>query len=187
MRARVGLGMVLILALFLAMSTGCAKKKVDSEPVADTQKQESTMESQKKYDGMMTAEEKALAEAERKKQQQAMEAKQALISDKIYFDFDKYDLKPQYKEVLKKKAEILKNYPGWNMLIEGHCDERGTEEYNLALGERRARAAYEFLVILGVDSSRMKIVSFGEEKPAVDGHNEEAWAKNRRDEFRVFE
>jgi peptidoglycan-associated lipoprotein len=174
-----------MLALFLALGTGCAKKKVASEPVEETKK-ESAMEAEKKQKDM-TAEEKALTEAERKAMQKAQQAKQTLISEKIYFDFDKYNLKPQYKEVLKEKAEILKNYPGWNMLIEGHCDERGTEEYNLALGERRARAAYEFLVILGVDSSRMKIVSFGEEKPAVKGHNEEAWAKNRRCEFRVFE
>jgi peptidoglycan-associated lipoprotein len=181
--------MVLILAMFLALGTGCAKKKVASEPVEAGEQQDAAagMEKKEKYDGMMTAEEKALAEAERKKKQKAMQAKEMLISEKIYFDFDKYDLKPQYKDVLKEKAEILKNYPGWNMLIEGHCDERGTEEYNLALGERRARSAYEFLVILGVDSGRMKIVSFGEEKPAVQGSNEEAWAKNRRCEFRVFE
>jgi peptidoglycan-associated lipoprotein len=176
--------MALILALVLTLGTGCAKKQVASEPVDDT-KQETVQAPQTQDD--MTAEEKALAEAERKAKQKAMEAKQALISDKVFYDFDKYDIKPQFKEVLKQKAEILKQYPAWNLLIEGHCDERGTEEYNLALGERRARAAYEFLVIMGVDSSRMKIVSFGEEKPAVMGSNEQAWAKNRRNEFRVFE
>jgi len=72
------------------------------------------------------------------------------------------------------------------LVIEGHCDERGTEEYNLALGERRARAAYEFLILLGVESNRMQIVSYGEEFPADPGHNETAWAKNRRDEFKVL-
>lgn len=184
MRARVGIGLALIMALVLTLGTGCAKKQVASEPVEET-KQEA-VQAPTKQEGM-TAEEKALAEAERVAKQKAMEAKQVLISDKVFYDFDKYDLKPQYKDVLKQKAGILKQYPSWNLLIEGHCDERGTEEYNLALGERRARAAYEFLVIMGIDSSRMKIVSFGEEKPAVMGSNEEAWAKNRRNEFRVFE
>lgn len=183
MRARVGIGLALILVLMLALSAGCAKKKVGGEPVAET-KVETPADTGKQG---LTPEEQALQERERQAKLKAEKAKQTLISEKIYFDFDKFDLKPQYKEVLKAKAEILKAYPGWNMLIEGHCDERGTEEYNLALGERRSRAAFEFLVILGVDSSRMKIVSFGEEKPVDPGHTEEAWAKNRRDEFRVFE
>ena len=72
------------------------------------------------------------------------------------------------------------------MVIEGHCDERGTEEYNLALGERRARSAYEFLILLGVDSERLEIISYGEERPLNPADNETAWAENRRAEFNVY-
>jgi len=86
---------------------------------------------------------------------------------------------------LTDKAELLKANPALSLLIEGHCDERGTNEYNLALGERRARAAYEFLVLLGIDSSKLQIISYGEEYPAVQGSNEDAWGKNRRDEFKA--
>jgi peptidoglycan-associated lipoprotein len=89
--------------------------------------------------------------------------------------------------VLSSKADILKRSSGLTLVIEGHCDERGTTEYNLALGERRARVAYDYLVILGVSPDRLSIVSFGEERPADAGHTEEAWSKNRRDEFRIFE
>jgi peptidoglycan-associated lipoprotein len=176
-----------MLAVFLVLGAGCAKKKVAGEPVEQekqvTQEKMAPEKEGMKEEGLSEAERKARAEARKA----AQEAKEVLVTEKIYFDFDKYDLKPRSKDVLRDKAGIMKKYPTWNLLIEGHCDERGTEEYNLALGERRARAAYEYLVILGVDSGRMKIVSFGEEKPAVMGHNEEAWAKNRRCEFRVFD
>lgn len=113
-------------------------------------------------------------------------AQQTIQSSKVYFEYDKFDLKDEYKITLKAAAGALKHYPRWRVLISGHCDERGTEEYNLALGEKRARAVYEFLIVLGVSSSRLKIVSFGEEQPAIMGNNEAAWAKNRRAEFRIF-
>ena len=80
----------------------------------------------------------------------------------------------------------MKQYPQLRVVIEGHCDERGTEEYNLALGERRARAAYEFLMNLGIPASQMEMVSFGKLHPAVSGGGESAWSKNRRDEFKVY-
>ena len=82
---------------------------------------------------------------------------------------------------------MLKQYTDLTMVVEGYCDERGTVEYNLALGERRARAAYDYLVILGVAPDRLSIVSFGEENPLESGQSEQAWAKNRRDQFRVFQ
>lgn len=104
----------------------------------------------------------------------------------IYFDFDKSELKPEAKEILKKKADWLSDNSSYALRIMGHCDERGTSEYNLALGERRAHAAKEFLVALGIAAERIYTVSYGEEKPAEMGHNEAAWAKNRRDEFKLI-
>ena len=101
----------------------------------------------------------------------------------IFFDFDKYDLRSGDREILKRNADQLVENPDATIRIEGHCDERGTVEYNLALGEKRARAAMQFLVDMGVDPSRLSIVSYGEEKPLDPGHDERAWAKNRRVEF----
>jgi peptidoglycan-associated lipoprotein len=103
----------------------------------------------------------------------------------IYFDFDRSDLRADAREGLQANASYLKGNSGVQVTIEGNCDERGSNEYNLALGKRRAEAAYKYLVDLGVESSRMTTVSYGEEKPAAEGHNELAWAKNRRDEFKV--
>lgn len=103
----------------------------------------------------------------------------------VYFAYDRYDLDNQAKAALKEKADLLKEYPKLTVKIEGHCDERGTEEYNLALGERRARAAYDYLVMLGVAPSQLTRISYGKLYPAVTGANESAWSKNRRDEFRA--
>ena len=93
---------------------------------------------------------------------------------------------PEYKDMLKTKAELMKKYPSIRVRIEGNCDDRGTQEYNLALGERRARAAYEYLVTLGVNPSQLEMISYGKENPAVQGTGEAVWAKNRRDDFRVI-
>ncbi len=109
-----------------------------------------------------------------------------ILHERIHFAFDSYELSPKAREILKKKAEVLLKYPYIKMVIEGNCDERGTEEYNLALGERRARAAYEYLILLGIEADRLSIVSYGEERPLDPRHNEEAWAKNRRDDFTII-
>lgn len=101
----------------------------------------------------------------------------------IYFDFDKANLKSEAKATLNANAELLKAESGGKIIIEGHCDERGTNEYNLALGERRAMAAYEYLKTLGISSDRMSTISFGEERPAATGNDESAWSRNRRAEF----
>jgi peptidoglycan-associated lipoprotein len=101
----------------------------------------------------------------------------------IYFDFDKYALRAEDREILKKHAEWLKANPGYDLSIQGFCDERGTDQYNMALGQRRADSAMKYLVSLGVDPKRLTTVSFGKEKPLDPAHNEDAWAKNRRCEF----
>jgi peptidoglycan-associated lipoprotein len=104
-------------------------------------------------------------------------------NEKIYFAFDRSDLTDQSKAVLKDKADFLGLYKFYTLRIEGHCDERGTNDYNLALGDRRANAAKKYLMALGITEDRIKTVTYGEERPANPGHNESAWAQNRRDEF----
>jgi peptidoglycan-associated lipoprotein len=99
----------------------------------------------------------------------------------VFFDFDKYDIRPADAKVLDSNATWLKSNANHLVLIEGHCDERGTNEYNLALGERRATAAKNVLVALGVPANRVNTISYGKERPAVVGSNESAWAQNRRD------
>lgn len=108
---------------------------------------------------------------------------QKIVVEDIFFDFDKSTLREDAKMTLTKNAEVLKNAGPFT--IEGHCDERGTNAYNLALGERRAKAARDFLVSLGVDPAMITTISYGEERPFDPGHNEEAWAKNRRAHFVV--
>jgi peptidoglycan-associated lipoprotein len=102
------------------------------------------------------------------------------VGDRVFFDLDKSTLKPEGKDQLSKWVAFLKTYPNDQLLVEGHCDERGTREYNLALGERRANAVKEFLVANGVQATRLKTVSYGKERPAVLGSNEAAWSQNRR-------
>lgn len=98
----------------------------------------------------------------------------------VYFDFDKFELSPEAQAALQYDAELLKRAPNVNIVAEGHCDERGTSEYNLALGERRARSVVDYLVSLGIQPQRMSTVSYGSECPVDPAHNEAAWAKNRR-------
>ena len=98
----------------------------------------------------------------------------------IFFDFDKYTISEEYKQVLVKDAEILMANPSKKLLVEGHCDERGTIEYNMALGEKRARAVVDFFTTYGIKGDRISWISYGEEKPFDTGHDESAWAKNRR-------
>ena len=156
------LGLALVSTLVLGSATSCTKKNVESEPVPGT--------SQGSAQAMTPVE---------------MAAK-TITDGVIYFDFNKYDVKPEYREVLRQKAELMRQYPAIRIRIEGNCDERGTQEYNLALGERRARAAYEYMVMLGVNPSQLEMISYGRERPVVAGSNEQSWSLNRRDEFRVI-
>lgn len=148
--------LVLTLVMALAVGFGCAKKTT-TEPG---------------YDDGMSPEMRA--------------AVQQISDSRVYFAFNKYNIENQYDAVLKKEAEILKQFPTIRVRIEGNCDDRGTQEYNLALGERRARAAYEYLVQNGVNPSQLEMISYGKENPAVQGTGEAVWAKNRRDDFRVI-
>ena len=101
----------------------------------------------------------------------------------IYFDYDKSDLKPPAEEFLSRLGDILARYPDLHVRIEGNCDERGTEEYNLALGQRRADAAKKYLMRMGAREDQVTTISYGKDKPRATGHDESAWRENRRDDF----
>ena len=101
----------------------------------------------------------------------------------IYFDFDRYNLRDDAKADLKKNTDVMQQEENLKITIEGHCDERGTVEYNLALGERRAKSARDYMVNMGVKANRISTISYGKERPVAFEHDEEAWAKNRRDDF----
>jgi peptidoglycan-associated lipoprotein len=103
----------------------------------------------------------------------------------VFFDFDRSDLTPEAQDTIEKVAAWLKTYPDVTLTVEGHCDERGTREYNLALGERRANSVTSYMVALGIDANRVSNLSYGKERPAVLGSNEAAWAQNRRGVFIV--
>lgn len=104
----------------------------------------------------------------------------ANVGDRVFFGTDRYDLNPESRSVLEAQAQWLAQYPTLSITVEGHADERGTREYNLALGERRANSVKNYLVALGVSPSRVNTISYGKERPAVPGSNETAWAQNRR-------
>ena len=101
----------------------------------------------------------------------------------VYFDYDEFKLRSDAQGTLKSNAQLMRDNPSWQVQIEGNCDERGSDEYNLALGKKRAEAAKSYLVDMGIDATRIATISYGEENPAVQGSTEMAWSKNRRDDF----
>ena len=202
---------ILIVLAFVCSSmllmVSCAKKQVQVEERIQPTTEETKVDTKSETDVRKAEDEKPTitkkvesgddeayrkAEAERKDRLRELEFRQKLFreikefeKENIYFEFDKADLKPEAQVNLKKKAEWLRFNPAYSVRIEGHCDERGTNEYNLALGERRAHSAKNFLVALGISAYRILTLSYGEEKPADPSHTEGAWAKNRRDEFKI--
>ena len=102
------------------------------------------------------------------------------VGDRVFFGFDKYDLSGEARRTLELQSAWLKKYPQYKVVVEGHADERGTREYNLALGEHRANSVKDYLVALGIDPSRVETISYGKERPVALGHDEESWAKTRR-------
>jgi peptidoglycan-associated lipoprotein len=184
---------MLLLIPGLLLTTSCAKKQVQTEAAVEEPAEEATVQED------TAAEEEAARQAEMERQK-ALEAERMaeeeakrvatmalnmFQSEDIYFDFDSSTLSSMSQEVLQRKADWMNQNADATVIIEGHCDERGTAAYNLALGERRADATKEFLVNLGIAADRLTTISYGEEKPVDPGHNEEAWAKNRRAHFVV--
>ncbi len=172
----------------LLFTVSCAKKAVkDDAALAQQAEDEAAMkarEAAEKARQEELARQRAIEEERLKDEARLMqEAKDMFLNDDIYFEFDSSTLTPEAQLALKKKAEWLQNNPESTSTIEGHCDDRGTNEYNLALGDRRATSAKNFLVDLGISASRLTAISYGEERPVDLGKNEEAWAKNRRCHF----
>jgi peptidoglycan-associated lipoprotein len=185
--------LILILCIGLIM-TGCPKKTVvKQEPSIKKSEEAGRIEAERAKE----AKEKELARIkEEEKKAQQKEFEKSLVAKKtpgiegevfesnllkdIHFDFDKYNIRPGDAEILKGNAALLVKFPNVKIQIEGHCDERGTVEYNLALGERRANSAKRYLISLGIPEKRTSTISYGKEKPLDPGHNEEAWTRNRR-------
>ena len=111
---------------------------------------------------------------------QTLQEQLVAVGDRVFFDYDKSDLKPEARRQIERWAEFMKRNANATITIEGHCDERGTREYNLGLGERRANSAKNFLVSQGIEARRVATISYGKERPAVNGSNEAAWSQNRR-------
>ncbi len=162
---------IFLMVLTLFVGVGCAKKKVTApeKKVIET-KPEIKEEIPAKEDIGVVKETIFTSEEE------------GILKD-IHFDFDKYEIKDKAKPVLRAIADLLITKSNVRITVEGHCDERGTNEYNLALGDQRAKAAKNYLVSLGVSSDRLEIVSYGEEKPICTEHDEQCWWKNRRAHF----
>ena len=192
--------LVLILCVGLLL-TGCPKKTVmkeepsmkkAEEPVTEREKA-AKLEAEKELARIREEEAKKAKEKEfekslvaKKEPGIAGEVFESRLLKDIHFDFDKYDIRSGDAGTLKENAALLMNYPKVKIQVEGHCDERGTDEYNLALGERRANAAKKYLLSLGISTDRISSISYGEEKPLDAGHNEEAWFKNRRGHFVIL-
>ena len=196
--------LAMVFCIAMMFMTGCSKKTVtkSEDPVAK-QKREAAAKAEAEAREIA---ERRLAE-EREAQQKGTVKDLALRRDAeaaaaaaaaraeaeknrkgiedIHFGYDKSAIEPEAREVLKKLADLLAGMGSYHLVVEGHCDERGTVEYNLALGQRRADAAMKYLVDLGVDRGSITTVSYGKERPVDTGQNEEAWARNRRAHFLV--
>lgn len=199
---------VLVLCLGLLV-TGCAKKKVaiNRDRTAVRSSEEASRLEAERAAREKEAQELKEKELARMKEEEAKKAagtefEKSLVAKKergiegevfetkllkdIHFDFDKYDVRRGDEEILRENVAWLKKNPKTKVQVEGHCDERGTVEYNLALGERRANHTKQYLVSLGIAPDRISTISYGKERPLDPGHNEDAWAKNRRVHFVVL-
>jgi len=187
------IGMLMVLAFGLSLFSGCAEKKAVVKDEAVQQQKEPAKAAPvavKDDEAARKAKEQADREAALKAQaEKDARAKRnaaalaALNVQNIYFDFDKSAIRPDAREILKANAEIFTKNSAAKIVVEGYCDERGTAEYNMALGERRAQEAKQYLTNLGINASRMETISYGEERPLDPGQNEAAWAQNRRVQF----
>ena len=185
--------LILILCIGLIL-TGCPKKtvmreepSVIKEEAARLEAERATKETREREVAKIREEEarKARGEFEKSlvaKKEPGIEGEifESKLFKDIHFDFDKYAIRPGDAEILKENAALLSKYLTVKVQIEGHCDERGTNEYNLALGERRVNSTKKYLISIGVSQGRISTISYGEERPSDPGNNEEAWAKNRR-------
>lgn len=180
------LTVVFTMACLSALVIAGCQKRVVTKPDESAQQQQ---QGQQQKDQEKVTEKKLDAKVESvdvtDKGSQYTESRESLFSD-ILFDYDQYEVKDSYKQLGQSVSAWMAKNSNARLSIEGHCDERGTNEYNLALGDRRAKAVKDYLVSLGVASSRIDVISFGEEKPACKEQTEDCWAKNRRAHFTVL-
>jgi peptidoglycan-associated lipoprotein len=186
--------LTIFIAIFVIASFGCAQKSVQMSPTEQRQadavqagKYPPAEESTKVREGGVTEEE--LAARDKAKGLSSglpgldMTGKSLLLD--VLFEFDSYTIKTEYYPKLNEIGTLLKSQRNMNIAVEGNCDERGTIEYNLALGQKRAEAVKSYLVKMGVDGTRIKVISYGKEMPVDPGHTEDAWAKNRRAHVKI--
>lgn len=177
---------VFALVLFFGyMLIGCAQRKVVQPQPSVTHEETRAKAPERAEQGVPEEKitEQQIAKIETREGEMPKYAEEKSIFEDIHFEFDKYDIRPDAKPILKSIADWLMKNKSTDLLIEGHCDERGTNEYNLALGDRRAKAAKDSLIALGIPSGRINIISYGEEKPLCTEQTEECWQKNRRAHF----
>lgn len=184
--SKLKIGFFIVLCCSALITNGCAKKELMKEgegiPAASTVKPTEAKPSVKEE----AVQEQAVKEAPAAIKEETTSAGQLQgMLNTIYFDFDSFVLSAASRETLSKNAGVLKKNSSANVQIQGNCDERGSDEYNLALGEKRAKAAMSYLLTMGVPANNLSVISYGKEKPADPGHDEAAWAKNRRDDFVV--
>lgn len=182
--------LVFFLVIFVAfLAPSCGKKEISSKPVMSEEEARRQAEEDARRREMEkqaaiqeeTIQDERLSESER--QERTRVQRDMFENEDVQFEFDSAKLSMEAQDILRQKAEWLKANPRAKIIIEGHCDERGTNEYNLALGDRRAFSSKSFLVDLGIAASRLSTVSYGEERPLDPGADEYAWAKNRRAHF----
>jgi peptidoglycan-associated lipoprotein len=190
MGKKVWLAIALVMFLPVVFFTvSCAKKMVQTQPVSTTEPEvQKVSEVQKAPDRSADEAEQAgrLKEDRLRAEAAAREAaEKAFVNENIHFEFNSSILSDQAKQTLNSKADYLRTNPDIKITVEGHCDERGADAYNIALGERRAKSVKMFLVNLGIGTKRMNTISYGKERPIAMEHNETSWAKNRRAQFAV--
>jgi peptidoglycan-associated lipoprotein len=174
----------LVCLLVFAFFLSCRKKVEEAPPPPPPQvKEQPKVE---KVEEPPVVKEPELTEEEIFMAKSLEEINKEVPLEMIHFDFDKYFIRDDAKPVLEENAQWMKKFKTVKILIEGHCDERGTEEYNLALGEKRAKATQDYLSSLGISTDRMEIISYGKSQPLDPGHNEVAWQKNRRAQFTII-
>jgi peptidoglycan-associated lipoprotein len=177
----------IVLVLMVFVSYGCTHRQTTKPEAEQQQKEQKTEETKAEKPAEAAPEaQKEPGTAEITKSEEAEAAGQEGVFKDIHFDFDKYNIQDSSRSELKAVAAWMRKNSSAKLSIEGHCDERGTNEYNLALGDRRAKAVKDYLMSLGVSSSRIETISYGEEKPLCTEHTEECWAKNRRAHFVVL-
>ena len=188
---------LVLMGLGVALLAACGKNPQPATPAPQSNADSIAAAERARADSMAAEENRrAQEEAERIARERAADSTAAvaaaasevrnMLAAMIHFDFDKALLRPDDQGTLDQKVTILTANPDLRVRISGHCDERGSDEYNLALGNRRATAAKQYLVAHGVDASRIETASFGEERPITMGHDEDSWAQNRRDEFEIL-